>query len=189
MTWLPWYAADTCWTMRLVYGPAAPPGLSVHSCVRAHVGLRHMCVHICACGSETHLCICSHVALKYTCVYMHSHRVRETQSFRKPLLTAPDPHRSRGLRTPANMFIINLAVSDFLMSFTQAPVFFASSLYKRWLFGETGAHLGLCCTGGRREVLIREYSCWWEGGVQRRRTLPPRKSPPEHSDRGCACRL
>ncbi|XP_076787602.1 melanopsin isoform X2 [Arvicanthis niloticus] len=44
---------------------------------------------------------------------------------------------NRGLRTPANMFIINLAVSDFLMSFTQAPVFFASSLYKKWLFGET----------------------------------------------------
>ncbi|XP_019516020.1 PREDICTED: melanopsin isoform X2 [Hipposideros armiger] len=49
--------------------------------------------------------------------------------------------RSRGLRTPANMFIINLAVSDFLMSFTQAPVVFASSLYKRWLFGEAGAYV------------------------------------------------
>lgn len=36
------------------------------------------------------------------------------------------------------MFIINLAVSDFLMSFTQAPVVFASSIYKRWLFGEAG---------------------------------------------------
>ncbi|XP_021102426.1 melanopsin isoform X3 [Heterocephalus glaber] len=49
--------------------------------------------------------------------------------------------RSRGLRTPANMFVINLAVSDFLMSFTQAPVFFTSSLYKRWLFGEAGAYV------------------------------------------------
>ncbi|XP_070121669.1 melanopsin isoform X4 [Equus caballus] len=49
--------------------------------------------------------------------------------------------RSRGLRTPANMFIINLAVSDFLMSFTQAPVFFASSLYKQWLFGKAGAYV------------------------------------------------
>lgn len=39
------------------------------------------------------------------------------------------------------MFIINLAISDFLMSFTQAPVVFASSLYKRWLFGEAGRHL------------------------------------------------
>lgn len=50
------------------------------------------------------------------------------------------------------MFIINLAVSDFLMSFTQAPVFFASSVYKQWLFGETGRHLGLPFAGGRRRV-------------------------------------
>lgn len=40
------------------------------------------------------------------------------------------------------MFIINLAVSDFLMCFTQAPVVFASSLYKRWLFGEAGRPSG-----------------------------------------------
>ncbi|KAM9650822.1 LOW QUALITY PROTEIN: melanopsin [Trichechus inunguis] len=53
--------------------------------------------------------------------------------------------RSRGLRTPANMFIINLAVSDFLMSFTQTPIFFASSLYKRWLFGETGCEFYAFC--------------------------------------------
>ncbi|EHH19031.1 hypothetical protein EGK_19666 [Macaca mulatta] len=53
--------------------------------------------------------------------------------------------RSRGLRTPANMFIINLAISDFLMSFTQAPVFFASSLYKHWLFGETGCEFYAFC--------------------------------------------
>uniref|UniRef100_A0A8C0XXR4 Melanopsin n=1 Tax=Castor canadensis TaxID=51338 RepID=A0A8C0XXR4_CASCN len=53
--------------------------------------------------------------------------------------------RSRGLRTPANMFIINLAASDFLMSFTQAPVFFVSSLYKQWLFGETGCEFYAFC--------------------------------------------
>ncbi|XP_062943957.1 melanopsin isoform X2 [Cynocephalus volans] len=53
--------------------------------------------------------------------------------------------RSRGLRTPANMFIINLAVSDFLMSITQAPVFFASSLYKHWLFGETACEFYAFC--------------------------------------------
>ncbi|KAB1270749.1 Melanopsin [Camelus dromedarius] len=53
--------------------------------------------------------------------------------------------RSRGLRTPANIFIINLAVSDFLMSFTQAPVFFASSLYKQWLFGEAGCEFYAFC--------------------------------------------
>ncbi|XP_007458415.1 PREDICTED: melanopsin isoform X2 [Lipotes vexillifer] len=53
--------------------------------------------------------------------------------------------KSRGLRTPANMFIINLAVSDFLMSFTQAPVFFTSSVYKQWLFGETGCEFYAFC--------------------------------------------
>lgn len=49
-------------------------------------------------------------------------------------------HRSRSLRTPANMFIINLSVSDFLMSVTQCPVFFTSSLNKRWTFGEKGTY-------------------------------------------------
>ncbi|XP_062989179.1 melanopsin [Elgaria multicarinata webbii] len=49
--------------------------------------------------------------------------------------------RSRGLRTPANMFIINLAVSDFLMSITQCPVFFTNSLNKRWIFGEKACEL------------------------------------------------
>ncbi|XP_046306106.1 melanopsin [Marmota monax] len=53
--------------------------------------------------------------------------------------------KSRSLRTPANMFIINLAVSDFLMSSTQAPIFFASSLYKRWLFGEAGCEFYAFC--------------------------------------------
>ncbi|NXX38940.1 OPN4A protein, partial [Tricholaema leucomelas] len=46
--------------------------------------------------------------------------------------------RSRSLRTPANIFIINLAVSDFLMSITQSPAFFTNSLHKRWIFGEKG---------------------------------------------------
>ncbi|NXV83558.1 OPN4A protein, partial [Atlantisia rogersi] len=46
--------------------------------------------------------------------------------------------RSRSLQTPANTFIINLAISDFLMSITQSPVFFTNSLHKRWIFGEKG---------------------------------------------------
>nr|XP_033798843.1 melanopsin [Geotrypetes seraphini] len=53
--------------------------------------------------------------------------------------------RSKSLRTPANMFIINLAISDFLMSSTQAPVFFATSLHKRWIFGEKGCELYAFC--------------------------------------------
>ncbi|XP_053307241.1 melanopsin isoform X2 [Spea bombifrons] len=53
--------------------------------------------------------------------------------------------RSRSLRSPANMFIINLAISDFFMSATQAPVFFATSLHKRWIFGEKGCELYAFC--------------------------------------------
>ncbi|KAG8435042.1 hypothetical protein GDO86_013129 [Hymenochirus boettgeri] len=53
--------------------------------------------------------------------------------------------RSRSLRSPANMFIINLAITDFLMSATQAPVFFATSLHKRWIFGEKGCELYAFC--------------------------------------------
>ncbi|XP_072280367.1 melanopsin isoform X1 [Pyxicephalus adspersus] len=53
--------------------------------------------------------------------------------------------RSRSLRSPANMFIINLAISDFFMSITQAPVFFAASLHKRWIFGEKGCELYAFC--------------------------------------------
>ncbi|KAF4788710.1 melanopsin isoform X1 [Turdus rufiventris] len=49
--------------------------------------------------------------------------------------------RSRSLQTPANILIINLAISDFLMSITQSPVFFTSSLYKHWIFGEKGAYV------------------------------------------------
>ncbi|XP_069719605.1 melanopsin isoform X2 [Phaenicophaeus curvirostris] len=53
--------------------------------------------------------------------------------------------RSRSLQTPANVFIINLAISDFLMSITQSPVFFTNSLHKRWIFGEKGCELYAFC--------------------------------------------
>ncbi|XP_054881559.1 melanopsin-A-like, partial [Poeciliopsis prolifica] len=53
--------------------------------------------------------------------------------------------RSRSLRTPANMFIINLAVTDLLMCITQSPVFFTTSMKKRWIFGEKGCELYAFC--------------------------------------------
>ncbi|KAJ8365427.1 hypothetical protein SKAU_G00142580 [Synaphobranchus kaupii] len=53
--------------------------------------------------------------------------------------------RSRSLRTPANMFIINLAVTDFLMCITQAPIFFITSMHKRWIFSEKGCELYAFC--------------------------------------------
>ncbi|XP_051504908.1 melanopsin-A-like isoform X2 [Myxocyprinus asiaticus] len=53
--------------------------------------------------------------------------------------------RSRTLRTPANLFIINLAITDFLMCATQAPIFFTTSMHKRWIFGEKGCELYAFC--------------------------------------------
>ncbi|XP_067828442.1 melanopsin-A [Heptranchias perlo] len=53
--------------------------------------------------------------------------------------------RSKSLWNPANTFIINLAISDFLMSITQAPIFFTTSLYKSWIFGEKGCEVYAFC--------------------------------------------
>uniref|UniRef100_A0A3Q1GCC7 Opsin 4a (melanopsin) n=1 Tax=Acanthochromis polyacanthus TaxID=80966 RepID=A0A3Q1GCC7_9TELE len=52
---------------------------------------------------------------------------------------------SRSLRTPANMFIINLAITDLLMCITQSPIFFTTSMHKRWIFGEKGCELYAFC--------------------------------------------
>ncbi|XP_039471439.1 opsin 4xa [Oreochromis aureus] len=52
---------------------------------------------------------------------------------------------NKKLRTPPNFFIVNLAVSDFLMAVTQSPIFFVNSLYKGWIFGETGCKIYAFC--------------------------------------------
>ncbi|XP_037835559.1 opsin 4xa isoform X1 [Kryptolebias marmoratus] len=52
---------------------------------------------------------------------------------------------NKKLRTPPNFFIMNLAVSDFLMAITQSPIFFVNSLYKGWIFGETGCKIYAFC--------------------------------------------
>ncbi|KAL2091751.1 hypothetical protein ACEWY4_011549 [Coilia grayii] len=52
---------------------------------------------------------------------------------------------NRKLRSLPNYFIVNLAVSDFLMAFTQAPIFFINSLYTEWVFGETGCKVYAFC--------------------------------------------
>ncbi|XP_029018368.1 opsin 4xb [Betta splendens] len=54
-------------------------------------------------------------------------------------------YSNRKLRSLPNYFIMNLAVSDFLMAFTQSPVFFINCLYKEWAFGETGCKLYAFC--------------------------------------------
>ncbi|TMS04626.1 hypothetical protein E3U43_009783 [Larimichthys crocea] len=53
--------------------------------------------------------------------------------------------RSRSLRTPANMFIINLAITDLLMCITQTPTFFITSMNRRWIFGEKGCEVYAFC--------------------------------------------
>uniref|UniRef100_A0A673ATN9 Opsin 4b n=1 Tax=Sphaeramia orbicularis TaxID=375764 RepID=A0A673ATN9_9TELE len=52
---------------------------------------------------------------------------------------------SRGLRTPSNIFIINLAITDFLMCLTQTPIFFISSMHKQWIFGKKACELYAFC--------------------------------------------
>ncbi|XP_059905974.1 opsin 4xa isoform X3 [Gadus macrocephalus] len=52
---------------------------------------------------------------------------------------------NKKLRTPPNYFIMNLAVSDFLMAITQSPIFFINSLFKEWIFGETGCKMYAFC--------------------------------------------
>lgn len=54
-------------------------------------------------------------------------------------------YSNKKLRNLPNYFIMNLAVSDFLMAFTQSPIFFINSLYKEWVFGETGCKMYAFC--------------------------------------------
>ncbi|XP_056322940.1 opsin 4xa [Danio aesculapii] len=52
---------------------------------------------------------------------------------------------NKKLRTPPNYFIMNLAVSDFLMAITQSPIFFINCMYKEWVFGEMGCKMYAFC--------------------------------------------
>ncbi|XP_070701573.1 melanopsin-like [Pempheris klunzingeri] len=53
--------------------------------------------------------------------------------------------RSRTLRSPSNLLVVNLAAADLLMSLTQSPVFFVASLHRRWVFGELACELYAFC--------------------------------------------
>ena len=41
----------------------------------------------------------------------------------------------RLLRSPTNMFIISIAISDFAMTVFPVPLAFASAIHRQWLFG------------------------------------------------------
>ncbi|KAM6401968.1 melanopsin-like [Pluvialis apricaria] len=50
-------------------------------------------------------------------------------------------YSNKKLRTPQNYFIMNLAVSDFLMSASQAPMCFVNSLHGEWILGDIGSYV------------------------------------------------
>ncbi|MEE6460665.1 hypothetical protein FKM82_001059 [Ascaphus truei] len=54
-------------------------------------------------------------------------------------------YSNKKLRTAPNYFIMNLAISDFLMSATQAPVCFLNSLHGKWILGEIGCNVYAFC--------------------------------------------
>ncbi|KAA0717465.1 Melanopsin-A Opsin-4A [Triplophysa tibetana] len=54
-------------------------------------------------------------------------------------------YSNKKLRSLPNYFILNLAVSDFLMAITQSPILFINSLYKEWMFGELGCKIYAFC--------------------------------------------
>ncbi|XP_028852433.1 opsin 4xb isoform X2 [Denticeps clupeoides] len=54
-------------------------------------------------------------------------------------------YSNKKLRNLPNYFIVNLAVSDFLMAITQSPMFFINCLYKEWVFGELGCKVYAFC--------------------------------------------
>ncbi|XP_068461127.1 opsin 4xb [Clinocottus analis] len=54
-------------------------------------------------------------------------------------------YSNKKLRNLPNYFIMNLAISDFLMAFTQSPIFFINCLYKEWVFGEMGCKMYAFC--------------------------------------------
>jgi r-opsin len=43
--------------------------------------------------------------------------------------------RTKSLRTPSNLLVVNLAVSDFMIMFTMGPPMIVNCFYETWIFG------------------------------------------------------
>jgi r-opsin len=43
--------------------------------------------------------------------------------------------KTKSLRTPSNLFVINLALSDFMIMFTMGPPMVVNCYYETWIFG------------------------------------------------------
>ena len=50
-------------------------------------------------------------------------------------------HRFRSLRTPGNLLVANLALSDVMLAITGFPLYAISSFYGRWAFSAEGTCL------------------------------------------------
>lgn len=68
---------------------------------------------------------------------------------------------NKKLRSLPNYFIVNLAVSDFLMASTQSPIFFINCLYKEWVFGEMGNSFPFRLTSYAAIPLLPLLSLWF----------------------------
>jgi r-opsin len=49
--------------------------------------------------------------------------------------------KTKSLRTPSNLFVVNLAVSDFMIMFTMAPPMVVNCFYETWVFGPLSCQL------------------------------------------------
>nr|AKS48309.1 rhabdomeric opsin 5 [Platynereis dumerilii] len=73
--------------------------------------------------------------------------------------------RFRSLRTPGNLLMINLAVSDLLMAVTGFPLYSISSFYGRWVlpdavclfYGACGATFGLLSINSLAAIAVDRY--------------------------------
>lgn len=53
--------------------------------------------------------------------------------------------KTKSLRTPSNLYVVNLAISDFMIMFTMCPPMVINCYYETWSFGPLACQLyGMC---------------------------------------------
>lgn len=53
--------------------------------------------------------------------------------------------KTKTLRTPSNLYVVNLAVSDFMIMFTMAPPMVVNCYFETWVFGPLACEIyGMC---------------------------------------------
>ncbi|GBN15126.1 hypothetical protein AVEN_160916-1 [Araneus ventricosus] len=68
---------------------------------------------------------------------------------------------TKKLRTPMNAILLNLSVSDFLISLLGTPFSFASAINREWLFGPIMCEIYAFCMTltGKCSMLLPQNSC------------------------------